>query len=245
MDNSYTALVEAGKIQDSIADDLIEKIYAGELAEGSILPTERELCELYSVSRTAVREALLQLKMRGYLDDTLGRRPRIRKLSLQSILLTAGMSLRDIMGDKESTAHLEQTRLFIEVGATREAVKRANNVHLIRLKQALEDNLAAIGTEQFAHTDIAFHRVIVEVIENPIILKLHDLFVSTLIEDRAVLDDQEEHDTTVYNEHLGIFQAIINGDTITASDVMEKHLMRAYRNRVIADSSVLFDRKKP
>jgi DNA-binding FadR family transcriptional regulator len=46
-----------------IADDLEERIAAGEFASGDRLPTERELAASYSVSRTCVREALLALEI--------------------------------------------------------------------------------------------------------------------------------------------------------------------------------------
>lgn len=39
-----------------------EEIRSGRLGTGEQLPTERQLCEQFSVSRTVVREALSQLK---------------------------------------------------------------------------------------------------------------------------------------------------------------------------------------
>jgi GntR family transcriptional regulator, transcriptional repressor for pyruvate dehydrogenase complex len=45
-----------------VADQIREAILSGELAAGTVLPAERELCEQFGVSRTTVREALRALQ---------------------------------------------------------------------------------------------------------------------------------------------------------------------------------------
>ncbi|WP_459845727.1 GntR family transcriptional regulator [Fusibacter bizertensis] len=49
-----------------IKDNLIGKINSGELAGGSQLPSERELSEIYDISRMTARNALTQLVDLGY-----------------------------------------------------------------------------------------------------------------------------------------------------------------------------------
>ena len=56
-----------------LAEKLARQIFQGEYAPGSILPGEIELCEQFSVSRTAVREAVKTLAAKGMLLP----RPRI------------------------------------------------------------------------------------------------------------------------------------------------------------------------
>jgi LacI family transcriptional regulator len=50
----------------AIALDLIEKIAAGEVKEGSFLPVERNLIQDYGVTRTTVRRALAELVEQGH-----------------------------------------------------------------------------------------------------------------------------------------------------------------------------------
>lgn len=217
---------------DIIADAIIEDIAGGRIAQGEPLPTERDLCERFSASRPTVREALSQLQIRGYAESGNGRRPRAARPSLTTILQGAGDLLREVLGDSESGAHLEQMRQFIETGAAREAAMRADPVQLSKLQSSLEDNYEAIGTERFAQTDIAFHRALVSVVGNPVILTLHDMFVSSLIAHRPATDDAERYDGIAYDEHRTIYQAILDSDVITATDVMDKHLARSYRARL-------------
>lgn len=225
-------LHETRRASDAIAEELIAEIRRGDIAPDAALPTERELCERFSASRPTVREALAQMQLRGYVHSGAGRRPRAARPSLQGVLLSTADHIREILGDSESGAHLEQMRQFIETGAAREAAMRADNIQLTKLRDLLDRNYDSIGTPAFASTDIAFHRALVSVIGNPVILSLHDLFVSAMISQRPPTDDPQRYDRIAYEEHRAIYQAILDGDVVTATDVMDRHLSRSYRARL-------------
>lgn len=215
-----------------IADVLIAQIRQGEFEVNDALPTERDLCSRFDASRPTVREALALVQHRGYLDAGGGRRPRARRPVLAEVLRNAGGSIRDILGDVESNAHLEQMRSFIEVGAVREAAIRAGTVDIARIRAALDNNRLAIGTPAFAQTDIMFHRAIVAVAANPVILTLHDMFVSEMLAVRPAERDPAAHDRIVYAEHRAIFDALIKGDVHASIDEMDRHLARSFRDRL-------------
>ncbi|MFT8708302.1 MAG: trehalose operon repressor [Sporolactobacillus sp.] len=56
-----------------IYHDLAQKIRHQDLATGSLLPTENELCELYQTSRETVRKALAMLVRHGYIHKIQGK----------------------------------------------------------------------------------------------------------------------------------------------------------------------------
>ena len=56
------AEVERRSVSDSVFEQLKEGILSGEMAAGSKLPAERELCAMMGVNRGAVREALKRLE---------------------------------------------------------------------------------------------------------------------------------------------------------------------------------------
>ena len=217
-----------------IAETLIGEIIRGEIAVDEPVPTERDLCVRFDASRPTVREALAIMQLRGYLSGGGGRRPRAAFPSLGDVLRGVGGVIREILGDAESIAHLEQTRGFIEIGAVREATIRADNAQIAKIHAAVEANEKAIGTPAFPETDIAFHRAVVAVVGNPIILTLHDLFVSELLARRPPDVDQKAHDRMVFEEHHAIFQAMIDADVIRATEVMERHMRRSYRTRLFS-----------
>ncbi|EKE43832.1 transcriptional regulator NanR [Oceaniovalibus guishaninsula JLT2003] len=223
---------EQRRTPEVIAETLIDAIRDGVLETGAPLPTERALCERFSASRPTVREALAQMQMRGYAATGAGRRPRAARPSLDTVLKGTGEHIREILGDGESAAHLEQMRHFIETGAAREAARHADAVQLFKLQTALDNNFDAIGTLDFAATDIAFHRALVGVVGNPVILTLHDMFVSTMIARRPATDDAAQFDRIAHEEHRAIYAAVLDNDAATAADVMDRHLARSYRARL-------------
>jgi DNA-binding FadR family transcriptional regulator len=170
----------------AIADALIADIKAGRIAVDEALPSERDLCERFESSRPTVREALVMMQQRGYANLNATRRPRAEKPSFEKIFLSTAGHIRDLVGDAESGAYLEQIRQFIEVGAVRSVARSASAIRLAQIHSALDACYDAIDDfERFKETDLAFHRAIVSVVENPIILTLHDLFVRIMLQRRA------------------------------------------------------------
>lgn len=51
-----------------VKKDLLDKITSGEYSEGTIIPTEHELSDMYSVSRPTIRKAVQILVDAGYLE---------------------------------------------------------------------------------------------------------------------------------------------------------------------------------
>ncbi len=217
----------------AVANALVSEIKAGRIAVGEVLPSERDLCERFDSSRPTVREALVLMQQRGYANLSTTRRPRAEKPSIEKIFLNAAGHIRDLVGDAESGAYLEQIRQFIEVGAVRSVAQSASAIKLAQIHGALNACYEAIGElERFKEADQAFHRSIVSVVENPIILTLHDMFVRTMLQQRAPMEDQRRHDMMVYEEHRQIYEAIVNGDAEQAVAIMDAHLARSYRARV-------------
>jgi GntR family transcriptional regulator len=56
-----------------LMDILKEKVQLGTWAPGDQIPGEQDLCELYGVSRTVVRQALLELELEGVINRRKGR----------------------------------------------------------------------------------------------------------------------------------------------------------------------------
>src|SRR3954466_7448759 len=57
--------LERRPVYEQVAHHLREQILTGELAPGTPLPSERELCERFGVGRTTIREALRSLQTKG------------------------------------------------------------------------------------------------------------------------------------------------------------------------------------
>lgn len=58
------AMAKKQPLYEQLTDTVAEKIGV-ELAPGDLLPSEREMCERYGISRTTVRQAMAELERRG------------------------------------------------------------------------------------------------------------------------------------------------------------------------------------
>ena len=83
-----------GEILSRLRDYVVE----GNIAEGSRVP-ERQLCEMFGISRTPLREALKVLAAEGLIDLLPNRGARVRQLSRRDL-----EELFEVMGGLESLA---------------------------------------------------------------------------------------------------------------------------------------------
>jgi len=70
---SRVAAVRKSSLHHQVAQDIGARILKGEFAPGDLLPNEAESCQVYGVSRTAVREAMKMLTAKGLIIS----RPKI------------------------------------------------------------------------------------------------------------------------------------------------------------------------
>src|SRR5215472_18920513 len=83
-----------GEVLSRLRDYIVE----GSLAEGGRVP-ERQLCEMFGISRTPLREALKVLASEGLIDLLPNRGARVRQLSHRDL-----EELFEVMGGLESLA---------------------------------------------------------------------------------------------------------------------------------------------
>jgi len=70
-----------------LSDLIKEKIETGEWPEHHKLPPERELCQMYGVSRATVRQAMQELEVNGYIYKEHGRGTFVKPLKIRQDLL--------------------------------------------------------------------------------------------------------------------------------------------------------------
>ena len=216
-----------------IADELIARIRSGRLADGQPLPTERELVAEFSASRPTVREALRLMAVRGYALLGGSRRPRAARPSLGGSWAAAMAGICEALGTSQGLAEVEQIRQFIEVSAASYAAREATQLQLTRLSEALQACESALGDHpRYVVADRAFHTAIVACVGNAALVAMVDTFVERLIHDRDLSDQVDQNDRTSCGEHRALFEAIMARDPEAAAATMERHLDRAFRERL-------------
>ncbi len=91
-----------------IQSALIERIHSGELSVGDCLPSEYELARSYQVSRITARQALHNLKSRGYAISQKGRGTYVAQPKLEKNI----MHLRGFTEDMKRRGMIPTSRLL-------------------------------------------------------------------------------------------------------------------------------------
>jgi len=221
----------AWHLPDEIAATLQAQMQRGELRPGERLPSERQLCERFGVSRSVVREALSQLKSDGIVQARRGsgayvlERDQRQAFRMQQVAIDEHDSLAPVM----------ELILTIEVAATRFAAMRRTPDDLKLIRRALigmEYEIAndRLGDEQ----DFAFHQTIVAATHNPHFIALHAHLEQSA---RRMIRQARTHTKTyhaslieaVQEEHQTIFDAVKAGNPDAAAQAAQTHLYNAAR----------------
>ena len=195
--------------QTEIAQRVVESILARKLAPGERLG-EQELAELFGVSRTLVREALMQLQARGFVQV------RSRK----------GWYVMEPSLDEARDAFA--ARRAVESSLLRQAGEDGRPLQSVvrRLRQHVKDEQAAIAgadpaTRAYLLAD--FHVCLAECLGHKVLSDiLRDLTARTTL---VATLYQSTHDATQScADHAEIVAAIDHGDLDQAAELMLAHI---------------------
>ncbi|MBN3765637.1 GntR family transcriptional regulator [Burkholderia sp. Ac-20365] len=176
---------------------------------------ERELCEMFGVSRTLVREALSQLVAEG----------------LVQIIPHKGPIVSVMTGDE--ARGLYEVRAVLEALAGRQFTERATDEQRAALKQALSE-LASMrelqgqdGTMRFLRQKAQFYDVMLEGANNPVLTEMLRLVHTRVMMLRATTLSQEGRLPQSYDEIATIVDAVMRNDADAAAAACKRHVEQA------------------
>ncbi len=216
--------LSTNRAADFVIQTLEESIRSGELKDGETLPSERDLMDEFRISRTVAREAVQALSNRGLVEARPRFRPVVRKLGYDAAIHAAGSVVAHLLDQPGGLKNLFDTRIIVEAALVRQAALHAEKDGLAALKQALEENGAAIDdSERFWRTDMDFHGVLYRITGNPVLPAIHEAFTTWLSpywrKPRLPEDNQTNH-----RAHKAIFEAIRMRDPDAAEERLRSHL---------------------
>jgi DNA-binding GntR family transcriptional regulator len=189
-----------------IAQRVVESILNRRLRPGERLG-EQELADLFEVSRTLVREALMQLQARGFVEV----RPRSGWYVVEPSF--------------EEARETYAARRVIEPGMLRDAGKPLQSV-IRKLRQHVADERKAIATADAGERSVMladFHVCLAECLGNRFLtsamvdLSARTTLVSALYQSTAAAQESNE-------DHAQIVAALAKGDTAAAEELMRAHI---------------------
>jgi DNA-binding GntR family transcriptional regulator len=201
---------EAASLHDEIVAKLRDYIVENNLPEGARIP-ERQLCEMFGISRTPVREALKVLASEGLVDLLPHRGSRVRSLSEQDIC-----DLFDLMGGLEAVAG----RLACE-SITEGEVADIERLHHEMYAHYLRRDLHAYFT-----ANQRIHARIVAAARNPALSAVYSGYAGRLRRARfsANLATRQDRLGMAMREHEAILDCLRRRAGSELSDVLFQHL---------------------
>lgn len=218
--------IKPKKVSSQIADQIRESILAGDFTPGEKLPPERELAEMFGVSRPSVREALNLLASAGLVMSYQGGGTVVLSL----VEANQGNTLSDLIRSQQDRAlEVIEVRKCMESWTAYYAAQRGLPEDFRRMEEILlgmEKNL----TDHLPSEDLDanLHIVIARATHNIVWLHLMQSIFDAMKEFqrgvwRAVYLTHKDHDL-LYKHHAAIVTAIRTRNAEAARDAMMLHL---------------------
>ena len=214
--------VKRTKVYAEVAAQIHRLIEEGRLKPGDRLPPERDLADLFGVSRTSVRDAIRVLEMQGLVEPRHGEGTVVRQVPVDSIVRPLADAL---VASKDLTADLFDMRKMLEPPLARAAALRATAEDLRALQEILvhQTNLVRGGEIAIAE-DTAFHYRIATAAKNQVVLRVMDVVMDLLRESRTRSLQVPGRAARSVAGHRRIFAAIQARDAAAAAEAMREHI---------------------
>jgi len=218
--------IKPKKISSQIADQIRESILSGDFTPGQKLPPERELAEMFGVSRPSVREALNILSSAGLVMSYQGGGTVVLSL----VDPNQGNSLSELIRNQQERAlEVIEVRKCMESWTAYFAAQRALPEDLRRMEDIVKNMEKNLADQQPPEDlDANLHIAIARATHNIVWLHLMQSIFDAMKEFqrgvwRAVYNNQEDYNL-LFKHHSAIVTAIRNRDAEGAREAMMRHL---------------------
>jgi DNA-binding FadR family transcriptional regulator len=219
------------KVFQEVVAQIEEAILAGRIETGQTLPSERELKEMFQISRGTLREALRVLEQKGLIEIRLGvgGGSVVRAVDAGRVTESLGLLIRS---QKVSLQHLAEFREAVEGSIAAQAAERRSSADVRKLKELLAEARASVQAgrkrrDAFLETDRQIHTAIAATTQNPIyqsvLASIHDNIHRYY--DRFLSMDERELKEN-FQDLCDLVKAIEKGDVGEARRLARGHVQR-------------------
>ncbi|HEX3874686.1 MAG TPA: FadR/GntR family transcriptional regulator [Solirubrobacteraceae bacterium] len=224
--SSFERLERGVGLADKVASAVADSIVSGRLEPGDKLPSERELGELFGVSRPVVREAVRSLTAKGLLADNPRRGHVVQALGRETVTESLTLYLR---GQRLDYGKLMEVRALVEVENAGLAAGRASADQVDALRTAAARLRVGLPAQDAALVDTEFHRAIATATDNAFFEILIDSIREVLLTVQLPTLSDAAIVREVQQAHERIIDRIAAGDPDGARQAMRDHLAESER----------------
>ncbi|NER13720.1 FCD domain-containing protein [Leptobacterium flavescens] len=233
----FSSVGEPLLLSQKIENEIEKAIRSKKLEPGQKLPTENEFCDIFKVSRTAVREAIRKLNARGLVDVRKGSGVYVSEITADDAIRSMNLFL-ELSPQKDLILQALKARLAFEPEIARIAAKERTEEQLQRLEQNFEELKACPldNIQKEAEIDSEFHLEIVKAAKNEVIkLMMQPMFSLMSQYKEQIFVKRTDYNLTTEKQlllrfHGDILKAIREQDGDAAYAVMKEHIEHSEHN---------------
>lgn len=225
MKQEYYTPVQTARLFEQIVEQIESRILSGDLKPGDRLAPERELAEQFGVSRTAIREAVKALTLKGLVEVLPGRGTFVINSTPQALRHSLDLMIK--FDGAEGIRSLVEVREILEPEIAALAASRASDEQVAAMQEIVSMMDATIeDIDPFIEADLDFHLTLAESTRNLLIPTLVDTLVALLREHRKRIALVEGGIIRAQDHHKHIMQAVVNRNPEGARQAMRAHLQQ-------------------
>lgn len=221
MDDIFSKIGISQTLSQKIERKVEEAIRQKKLLPGTKLPSEKELCESFAVSRTALREALRRLSARGLIEIKKGSGMYVSEISIDDAIKSLNLYY-DLAFDSNLIQQIIEVRRIFEPEIARAAALNRTDEDMKILKDNLTDLQKCDPDNTQLEVDMInrFHMNLAKATGNPIVIISMEPVYSLLPRMRNLIyaNVEGEKEYTL-NLQMKIFNAVKEKD----GDLAHRH----------------------
>ena len=225
-------LLPVGTMTAQIARGLGTRIVSGEFLPGDSLPVEAELCQIYGVSRTVIREAVKNLAAKRLIDVSPKVGTRVLPFSDWNLLDRDVLAWRlNAQFDSEIVSDIFEMRLCFEPRAAFRAARDGTADEHRQIRRHFGDLAAAYG-EKIAprlasEAALEFHLAVINASHNGLFVTIGSAIKSVLRASSEMLQRHAARPSDNLKLHHAVCQSILERRPEDAARDMEALLVES------------------
>jgi len=207
-----------------ISKALMHEILEGRLRPGEMIPTEAELCQVFGVNRSTVREGMRRLEENGMLRRSGGKRLMISRPTEKEV---GDQIARTMVMHAITFREIWEAMMAVEPNMARLAARIGLRPEIIPLLQQNLDRTACavVDGSPLADLDMEFHTLVAHSSANRALLLAYEPLRRLLFPTfKAVFSRVPLAGSRLLKAHRAIMDALTAGDAAGAGLWMEKHI---------------------
>ncbi len=214
--------VDTSTLVDKVEANLVQLLVDRKLKVGDSIPTEIDLSKALGVSRTVTREALLRLRLMGWIDT---RKKKGSVITSPDIFGILSKSMNPHILDQNTLKEIFELRLVLEIGMADLLFQRITPEDIAELRAIVENETdTSIDTIFNINFEIVFHGKLYEITGNETLKKFQKMLLPVFdyVNNSGLLKKQVQIQRFV--SHKGLVDILENGSPELFRNGMRNHL---------------------